>query len=737
MFDITNYNLIYTTETEEFAAEILKSELKNRSTKIKNNENAFSIIFKESSAQSKDSYKINLCDNSLTISALGIRGLIYGIGRLLRKLEFTDKIILIEDISGTYSPFMKIRGHQLGWRTTANSYEAWTTDKYIQYIKELMFFGANTFEHVVFNENTPQNPLMKYKSLKDFATEVGKKAEKLDIDVSFWCPHYEAPQNDLEDLFKSVPRADVYFPPSSDPGDYGAKESLDLTKKVASIIKKHHPNIKVYPSAQSPDGFGKWGDDFIAEMEKFPPEIDGIITGPNCAMPLHDLRQRLPIQYPIRLYPDITHNVRCEYPVHFDRDDWHYALASTLSREAINPRPTEYRAIHRLTRQYVLGSVSYSEGINDDINKFVWSDMDFNPDADLTETLEDYARLFFPSADTKKAVNGILGLEKNWEGDPKENPHIETTHTFFTEMLSENPELYDNARFLMCLFRSKCDLLVKTRRNFELDLIKSAKYYLENMLFKKAKEILNTPFTADYNSLRNEIEEIGKLLFEKVGLQLDVERYYANGWERGATLDTIDNPVTDKLYLLNRIEYTETLSESERKCFVERLLNRCKTNPSEYYFSFAENSFTELGIPQEPYFYMDFQGDRPNINNGTIPMCMLKVFDHYTFKMKTGGLTGKNYNLFLNIKPRYRDEVTDFTIKINGKILYKGKQYGGTRDTQLEIESGAPGFEVHVYSIPDEFIINGCIELTIEEPKVGIMLSEIFIKQDKGCYIGD
>ncbi len=731
MFDITNYILIYTNKSEKLAAQILKDELEKRKKSSEKTENPFLIILnKTDEITDNDSFSITLSADTLTISAAGIRGLIYGIGKMLCKTEFSEeKITLIQDISGSYSPFMKIRGHQLGWRPTANSYEAWTVEQYIQYIKELMFFGVNTFEHVVFNEDSPMNPLMKYPSLKDFATKSVTMANELDIDVSFWCPHYDDPQNDMEELFKNVPRADVYFPPSSDPGDYEPADSLNRTIKNAKMIKKYHPDIKVYPSAQSPDGFGQWGEDFIAEMEKLPAEIDGIITGPNCALPLHELRKRLPMQYPIRLYPDITHNVRCEYPVHFDRDDWHYSLAATLSREAINPRPTEYRTIHRLTRQYVTGSVSYSEGISDDINKFVWSALDFNPDADLTEILSDYARLFFPCADSQKVVNGILGLEKNWDCDPAENPYIETTHSIFTEIKNENPELYENARFLMCLFRAKCDLLVKSRRVFELRLIKQAKYFFKNAQIEKAEEVLKTPFTDTYNFLRNEIEQIGKLLFEKVGLQLDVERYYANGWERGATLDTIDNPVTDRLYLLNRLEYSKNLNEESRNIFIEKLLNRRKTNKEEFYFSFAENSFTELGIPQDPYFYMDFQGDRPNVNNGTIPMSMLKVFDHYSFKMKTGGLTGKNYKLILNLKPRYRDEVTDFTIKINGNVLYQGKQYGGERDEIAEKETGAPGFEIHVYQIPDEFIINGCVELTITEPKIGVMLSEIYIKQ--------
>ena len=735
MINITSYKLIYSTTAEKKAAEIFNEELKKRISLSQKNENYIEIVFSETpSISCNDSYSIEITDNKITFRAKGIRGLIYAIGMFLRKTVYKNNtVMLIDDIIGDYSPYMQIRGHQLGWRTTANSYEAWTADEYYQYIKELMFFGCNIFEHVACSDNPEKNRLMKYDSSVEFINECNKKTKELDIDISYWCPHgnkgIEESICEREKFFSEISDAQVYFPPGSDPGDFEAEESIHRAIEIAKAIKKYHPDIKVFPSAQSPDGFGKWGDDFITEMKKLPKEIDGIITGPNCAMPLHELRKRLPMQYPVRLYPDITHNVRCEYPVHFDRDDWHYALTSTLSREAINPRPTEYRTIHRLTRQYIAGSVSYSEGISDDINKFVWSNLDFFPDAGITETLEDYARLFFHGADTKKAVNGILGLEKNWEGDPAENPHIETTLCYFESMLNENAELSENARFLMCLFRAKCDMLVKSRRVTELELVNKAKYFIKNMRFDDAENTLKTPFNEEYNKLRNEISQIGKKLFEKVGLQLDVENYCANNWERGATLETIDNPVSDRLYLLNRLEYLKTLNGCEKTDFINKLLNFRKTKHGEYYFSFAENSFTELGIPQDPYFYMDFQGDRPNINNGSIPMSMTKVFDHYSFRMKTGGLTGTAYKLILNIKPRYRDEVTDFAIKINGNVLYKGKQYGGVKDEKLTEELSAPGFEMIIYDIPDDFIINGCIELEITEPKVGIMISEVFIKQ--------
>lgn len=736
MIEFSSFSVYADNDSGRKAAVILCDELKKRTGRdfsLSDGE-CKKIIFAENKELPRDSYKIEMTDSEIVFFASGVRGFVYAVGMFLRKTVYVgDKIFITENISGSYSPYMQIRGHQLGWRTTSNTYEAWTEEEYFSYIKDLMFFGCNTFEHTVFPD-VPENrnSLMKY-SEREFINRCNEKAKSLDIDISYWYPNDEEPTEKSaelrRDFFDDISHADIYFPPGGDPGEFAADVFVERTKAIAKKIREVKPNIKVYPSAQAPHEIENWGDVFIAEMNKLPEEIDGVITGPNAAADLHTLRSRLPIKYPIRFYPDITHNLRCEYPVHFCRNDWHYAFASTLGRESVNPRPTEYQKLHRMTRNYIIGSVSYSEGINDDVNKFVWSNLDFFPDAEISETLADYARLFFPRADTEKVVCGILGLEKNWEGDPAENPHIEATFGFFDAVRKENPELIDNFRFLLCLFRAECDLFVKKKRIFEKKLIRQSEYYLREFDFDSAEKILNSDLSEKCKKLRNDIENIGKMLFEKTGYQLDTKRYFANGWERGATLDTIDNPVSDRPWLLNRINYGKKLSEDKQKDFTVRLLERNKTNRGEYYFSFAENSLAELNAEQEKGFYMDFQGDRPNVNNGSIPMSMLQVYDHYSLRFKTGGLAdGEKYKLMLNIKPRYKDCVTDFTIKINGNILYKGVQYGGKRNEMFESEMSAPGFELHEYSIPENFIQNGCVEVEISEPKVGIMLSEIFIK---------
>lgn len=81
---------------------------------------------------------------------------------------------------------------------------------------------------------------------------------------------------------------------------------------------------------------------------------------------IKQVHQSVNKQIPIRRYPDITHNLSSQYPV----PKWDLAYAMTLGRESYNPRPVAEKHIHNLFARYAEGSIS-SEGINDDVNKFI------------------------------------------------------------------------------------------------------------------------------------------------------------------------------------------------------------------------------------------------------------------------------------------------------------------------------------------------------------------------------
>lgn len=717
------------------AAELFAEEIKLRTGKtpefVCGSGNA-DFSFYCDDAFSRDDYSISCSDGKIVFTSKGIRGLIFAYGMFLRKIiKINGGVTLAEAVEGTYSPDKSIRGHQIGYRKTPNTYDAWSLEDYRRYYLDMMYFGSNTVEHIPYeNGKSNRNRLMQYDE-EAFLVEASKMADEYDLDVSLWHPN-----NDGETvaqaaerrgkLYERVPRLDVIFPPGGDPGDFPASEFVERCKEISKALKKSHPEAQMWPSAQQPHSIPDWGERFIDELESLPEEIDGIITGPNHAFPIDELRRRVPSKYPIRLYPDISHNVRCEYPVHFERDDWHFALACGLSRESTNPRPREYRLIHRTTRRYTVGSVSYSEGITDDVNKAVWADMDFFPDCDLRTSLLDYARLFFFGADEEKLADGILDLEMNWEGDPAENHGIDSTLALFESLSAEYDFLNENWRFLQLLMRAKCDWVLRHRRLFELGLIKEAREAFKCNDLKAVREILERDFGSEYKKEREDINLLADKLFRLIGLQTDVEHYCANGWERGAILDTMDQPNTDRRWLLGRLDAAEKTADPIAT--MARAFDRNKVESDEYYFSVALNGLKECGCSQTGEVYLNFQGDRRNVNNGNLPTGMFCVFDNFSFRSFIGGLTAPcDYALKVTFESDRDERVTAHTVKINGEVIYCGPRFGGKADKKYDEEMLAPGFESVEYVIPNRLIKNGCIELEMSEPILGVMFSEFRI----------
>lgn len=737
MINFDEFKIYAQSEAAVKAAELFSQEIKDRTgaTPVPSSKEDANFLFVPDDKISRDGYRIDCSSDAVCIYASGIRGFIFGFGMFLRKIVPVCGVpALVEDISGSYSPDKAIRGHQIGYRTTPNTYDAWSYEDYRRYYLDMMFFGTNTVEHIPYERGvSKRNRLMKYDE-EEFLVNASAMADEFDLDVSLWHPNNDGETVEFAAerrgrLYETVPRLDIVFPPGGDPGDFSADEFVLRCKEISKALKKVHPNAQMWPSAQQPHSQPTWGEDFIAEMEKRPDEIDGVITGPNHAFDLETLRRRLPSKYPIRLYPDITHNVRCEYPVHFDRDDWHFALTTGLSRECTNPRPREYRHIHRLTRRYVVGSVSYSEGITDDVNKMVWADMDFFPDCDLRTSLLDYARLFFYGADPDAIADGILALELNWQCDPAENPTIDRTLETFELLNSKYPFLGDNWRFLQLLMRAKCDWVIRHRRLFELGLIRLAEKEIINGNLCAAKEILNADFNEQYKKERADITALAQKLFDLIGLQTDIENYCADNWERGAILETIDLPVTDRKWLLGRLDTAENTNDPV--AYMNKIINRNKVRSDEYYFSVALNGLEECGVSQSGEIYMNFQGDRPNVNTGTMPVAMFKVYDNLTFKCKVGGLDyDGDYKLKITYMSKKSDSSVHHKITANGYIIYEGEQFGGEKDEDFDAAMLAPEFETATYVIPKSVIHNGCIDLEFSEPDMGVMFSEFWITHE-------
>ena len=725
--NFTDFNIVASCETSLKAAKIFADEAFKRfgrKPEILTEKNRKCVELKIENAGESEAFEIVHTDDGITITAHRMRALLFGVGMFFRKTVFENgEIIFIKNISGSYEPGMKTRGHQLSYTDMNNTYDAWTKEQFRQYLIDLSFFGNNMFESDSGGKGE-ENRLMHY-TRREAMRLNSIICDEIDIDHSVWHPLSkdktdEETMEELRETYGQLVKLNVLFPPGGDPGDMQAEDFIDRCIRMKRELKKYFPEAKMYPSAQAPHCYPDWGERFAKKMAELPEEIDGIIYGPNHAMPLDELRRRIDKRYPIRFYPDITHNVRCEYPVHFTQDDWHFAYTSTLSRESVNPRPFEYRLLHKMTEKYVEGSVSYSEGCHDDLNKFVWSALDFDPDADLREIVEDYARTFFTGADIKKIADGIFALEQNWACDPAESSTVEYAYGIFTQLEEDYPFLKENWRFLIHLFRACCDKVVRDRRINENLLVDEAEKLLRENKADEARDLLKNYENKEYETLRARLFTLAEKLFELIGIQLDVEHFGGMAWERGCTLMTIDNPVSDRYWVLDRIE--SGLFDGN----YAEIFERNKVDSDEFYFSFALHGFDICG-KQEGEFYMDFQGDG-NFDR-KLPMCMTKLYDHFNFRTKVTGLTGGDYKLRITYKDKIIDKIDHHRVAVSGKVIHDGAQFGGVRDTEFEKKFLTKGYQSVVYDVPAECFINGCAELEITELLDGFEISEFwFIK---------
>ncbi len=738
-FDFTNLNIKATKNDEVKAAEIFADFVEERAGKkpqfFDEKPCVEFITCTEEMLPDKDSFAIEAEEGTVKIYAYNIRGFLFGAGKFLMKTVFQNgKITLIKDISGKYIPEKKIRGHQNAYRTTPNTYDAWSPEDFFKFFKEMMLYGTNTTELLPSEEPARKdvyNRLMKL-TIKEHMNRTSAYADEIDMDVSVWYPNDELGEDESAALrrenLKGAKRLDYVFPPGGDPGDYPADQFISRCIKIAKEVRKDKPNVGMWPSAQMPRGIPGWGDVFVEKVNSSPDgAITGVIQGPNRAMEVDELRKRIDPKFPIRFYPDITHNVRCEYSVHYPTESWHYSLSAVNGRECVNPRPQEYKRIHAQKSPYTIGSVSYSEGVTDDVNKFTWSRLEWEKETPVNEILEDYARLFLYGADAKKCAMALSGLEFNWIGDPLTNPNIENTLMAFRSLLTENPAYKNNWRFMMHLYRAEFDMLAKMRRAFETDLIKEAEEYINRKDIVKAEEILNTDFTDEYYNLHKEINEIGDLLFDLIGMQTSVERHSADHWERGAVLDTIDRPVTNRKWLLKKIN--EAKDTADPVLYMKKIYARNKVANDEMYFSFAEHGYDYLCAVQkhgEPY--MNVLADKPDNADGDIPMEMLMAYDHYTLNANLGGFTGDcDYKLIVSYHAKDADRRGVHSVIANGKTIFSGKTYGGERDTEFDKMYLAPGFFSAHYILPKDVFINGCLSLEIGETIDGVELAEFRI----------
>ena len=530
------------------------------------------------------------------------RGVLFGVGRLLRELRLgRQKVTLPEGFKEESAPTTALRGHQIGYRPKTNSYDGWTVAMWEQYVRDLAVFGCNAVELIPpRSDDFPDSPLFPLPPLR-MMTEVSRIADEYGLDVWVWYPAMDKDYSDPKtiefalkewaEVFKALPRIDAVFVPGGDPGHTRPKVLFDLLEKQAANLKKIHPKAALWMSPQS--FTGPWMDEFHDLIRREPTWLTGVVYGPQTRVSLPKLRAALPKKIPIRDYPDITHSRQCQYPV----PDWDVAFALTEGREVCNPRPIQTARIFRYGRASTVGFITYSEGCHDDVNKMVWSGLGWDEKADVKDILRQYGRYFIGPALGDRFADGLLALEKNWEGAVLENAGIDETLKLFQALERDaGPREKLNWRFQQAAYRAYYDAFVRTRlkhetaaRDAAVAKLRAAKTTgalkavadAEAILDRAAKE----PVAPE---LRARLDVLAEALFQSIRAQLSFTKYHGMPG-RGNTLDTADVPLTDAGWLRAEMATAKKLpDEAARVARLDATANRTDPGLGGFYDDFGD-----------------------------------------------------------------------------------------------------------------------------------------------------
>ena len=549
----------------------------------------------------REGYRIQTSGNAVTITGNDARGVLFGVGHLLRSLRMTKRqVALPAALNLATAPKYPMRGHQLGFRPKTNSYDGWTLPMWEQYIRDLAVFGTNAIELIPPRSDdaadSPHFPLPQI----DTMVGMSRICDEYGLDVWIWYPaldkDYGDPKtvefalNEWGEVFKKLPRVDAVLVPGGDPGDTPPKFLLPLLEKQTANLKRYHPKAGMWVAPQS--FTQEWMDDFLSIVRKEPAWLAGIVYGPQTRVSLPKLRELIPAKYPLRHYPDITHSRHCQFPV----PNWDTAFALTENREIINPRPTQMASIFRLLQPRTAGFIAYSEGCNDDVNKFVWSGLGWNPDADVTGILREYSRYLIGATYEDTFAQGLLALERNWVGPAMTNVGIDTTLAQFQAMeRAASPQDLLNWRFQQALYRAYYDAYVRSRLIYEtaleeqaMDKLRGAALTGSFVAMTEAERILDAAVTERVaQDRRARALELGEALYQSVRMQLSVEKYQAIAVGRGANLNTIDFPLNSRLWLKEQFQQlrhsSSTMDEAARIKRLDEIANWKNPGPGGFY----------------------------------------------------------------------------------------------------------------------------------------------------------
>ncbi len=390
----------------------------------------------------RQSYVLATLGQRLVVCGADGLGVLYGLGHLLRILEFTPARVKLPQLRETRTPAVYDRG--VYFATHFNQYfESAPIDRLERYVEEMALAGfdrwmfwldLNWFPYGFWKDSRSRGSILVKRlrrmsevaracGMKVIATGIGNEGfshqppPELRTDIrgrhggfypdSQICPSkpggLEMILNNRRKAMELLGPVDTYVHWPYDQGGCGCdacthapgrwgKTFLAIGEKIAEVVRASNPQTEILVSTWLMDETER--KMVYALCDAGTPWFNGIMAGAE-----HMNEHPLPARYQRLVFPEISM---------FD------CYFTSYGCNGANPAPERFAAESTRITAAGWGTALYSEGIYTDLNKAVYVARLWDKDAPLDRILDDYARYFFGTAGRKDAVALLRGLEGTW-----------------------------------------------------------------------------------------------------------------------------------------------------------------------------------------------------------------------------------------------------------------------------------------------------------------------------------
>ena len=510
------------------------------------------------------------------------KGALFAVGRLIRLLYLApNHIHLADDVRIATAPDCAIRAHQIIRSTQCeDGFVNWRdAEQEQQYARDLVLFGTNGFE-----ARTPQ--------------DIDDYLEQLDIDLYFkvTCQavidHDKLTDEQIRNLYTDVVGIDHITTYGGDAS--GSRPPMGVFPKmerVLPLVLESHPGAKWWYSNQCLEEHAVDYDEYIFSYikAKQPSWLYGMVYGPWTKRGIREIRADLPCQYKIRHYPEICHVRWCQYPV----PKWDRVWAQIWPRNrSIYAMPGMMAQIHRATRRDTVGFLPYNHtGSYNDLNKFAWSAVGWDTDANIEDILYDYGKVFFAyefkghpdgdsASDSRDAIidagaadvaRGLVLLEENWTGRLADNTSAEAALKLWKNIATNMGGVGRNWRLELFCYKAFLDAQVKRKYDAEM------RY--ERQAYEALRQAETVGVSKAVNNARSALAKIDTEFQSKTAFKQELKSWGLSGkfGDLDEVVDNIYSSLSDRKWLESQLDGVTGLAD------IKKILNYEDPGPGGFY----------------------------------------------------------------------------------------------------------------------------------------------------------